>query len=245
MSEALATEHPADPFQQLAKAVYRTIVADLYTDIIPPQLKDPELIADRVHTAIAEIASMVPANAEEARIAQRVVTADAQAREAIRQSRQHFNDPIPAMKCLAQASLMMRTANAARAQLLRVQTARRKREANPITCNQDAWTIHATEGFLLAAAGHNVPDPPPPPEPEPEPPPPPTATDGDKAAKLDEAEHYAILYPKRAAEIRYHGGLPPNATYGPPDLKLMLQIISSTSPILQKIDQEYAHTFPA
>ena len=67
MSETPATEPPADPFQQLPKAVYRTIIADLYADIPPPHLTDPELIAERVHAAIAEIASMCPVNAEEAR----------------------------------------------------------------------------------------------------------------------------------------------------------------------------------
>ena len=37
--------------------------------------------------------------------------------------------------------------------LLRVQATRRKREAVPADCAQDDWTIHATEGFLLAANG--------------------------------------------------------------------------------------------
>jgi hypothetical protein len=240
MSDAPTTDTPADPFHQLPNAVFRTIIADIYSDVVPPTLTDAELIAERVRAAIAEIASMCPANAEEARIALRVVTADAQARDCIRHARMLFNDPTPAMKCQAQASLMLRTANASRAQLLRVQAARRKREADPATCNQDAWTIHATEGFLLAANGQQVPEPPPRPEPEPPAPPSPTATH--QTTQLAEAEHYAILYPNRAAEIRAHGGVPPIARYGPPDAKLILQIVSSASPILQQIDKEYAHT---
>jgi hypothetical protein len=75
MSQSTATEHPADPFQLLPKAIYRAIVADLYADIAPPTLTDPELIAERVHAAIGEIASMCPVNAEEARVAARVATA--------------------------------------------------------------------------------------------------------------------------------------------------------------------------
>ena len=67
MSESTATEHPADPFQLLPKAIYRAIVADLYADIAPPTLTDPALIAERVHAAIGEIASMCPVNTEEAR----------------------------------------------------------------------------------------------------------------------------------------------------------------------------------
>jgi hypothetical protein len=95
MSEAPATEPPADPFQQLPKAVYRTIIADLYADIPPPHLTDPELIAERVHAAIAEIASMCPVNPEEARIAARVVTADAQATDCIRHARASPTTPPP------------------------------------------------------------------------------------------------------------------------------------------------------
>ena len=154
MSDPPATEPPADPFQLLPKAVYRTIIADLYTDIPPPHLTDPELIAERVHAAIAEIASMCPVNAEEARIAARVVTADTQARDCIRHARALFNDHTPAMKCQAQTSHLMRTANAARALLLRVQAARRKRDSVQAAREQDAWTAHAAEGLLLAADGH-------------------------------------------------------------------------------------------
>ncbi len=237
MSHTTATEPPVDPSQLLPKAVYRAIVADLYADIPSPTLTDPELIAERVHAAIAEIASMCPVNAEEARIAARVVTADAQATDCIRHARALCNDPIPAMKCQAQASHLMRTANAARSLLLRVQAARRKREAVPATCEQDAWAIHATEGLLLAADGHAPVQPPP--RPPPEPASPPAAAD-DKFARYDEAEQYAVLHPRRAAEIRVYGGVPPTATYGPPAPETVLALIASTSPILQQIDQEYA-----
>jgi hypothetical protein len=230
MSEAPATEPQADPFQLLPKAVYRTIVADLYTDIPSPHLTDPELIAERVHAAIAEIASMCPVNAEEARIAARVVTADTQARDCIRHARALFSDTIPAMKCQAQASHLMRTANAARSLLLRVQVARRKRDSVQDTREQDAWTTHAAEGLLLAADSHATAEPPPPP-----------ATDDDnKFARYDAAEQYALMYPRRAAEIRACRGVPPTAAYGLPEPETVAALIASTSPILQQIDEEYA-----
>lgn len=244
MSDAQATEDPPDPLQLLPIAVFRTLVADIYATVPSPTLTAPELIADRVHSAIAEIASMVPANAEECAIALRAVIADAQAKDCVRQAREIFNDPTPSMKCQAQASLMMRTANAARSMLLRVQAARRKREAIPAACNQDAWTIHATEALLLSAAGHPTAAPPPPPEPEPTPEPPPQTAD-ERYASYNEAEHYAIIYPRRAAEIRAHGGVPPTARYGPPEAKLVSEIIASTSPILQQIDEEYKQPAPA
>ncbi len=245
MSDAPTAEPPADPFQLLPKAVYRTVVADLYAYVPPPHLTDPELIAERVHAAIAEIASMCPVNAEEATTAARVVIADAQARECIHDARTLPNDPTPAMKCHAQANHYMRTANAARSLLLRVQAVRRKREAIQATCEQDAWTIRAAEGLLLAADGQATAEPPPPP-PEPElPPPATTADDDDRFARYDAAEQYAVMYPRRAAEIRAYGGVPPTATYGPPDAETVQALIASTSPILQQIDQEYAALAPA
>src|SRR5215471_15449903 len=235
MSDAPTTEPLADPFQLLPKAVYRTIIADLYAGVPPPDLTDPELIAERVRAAIAEIAAMCTVNADEARIAARAVIADAQARECIRHARTLFNDPTRAMKSHAQANHDMRTANAARSLLLRVQAARRKREAVQAMREQDAWTIHATEGLLLAADGHAPAAPPP--GPPPEPPPRPATGDDDRFARCDEAEQYALLYPRRAAEIRAYGGVPPTATYGPPEPQTVAAIIASTSPILERIDK--------
>ncbi|MGC1413598.1 MAG: hypothetical protein WA864_32180 [Acetobacteraceae bacterium] len=233
MSAATATEPQTDPSQLLPKAVYRTIVADLHADLPSPTLSDPALIAERVHAAIAEIASMCPVNAEEARVAARVVTADAQSRDCIRHARADFNDPISAMKCQAQANHFMRTANAARSLLLRIQAARRKRDAVPAAREQDAWTAHAAEGLLLAADGHATAEPPP------------ATDDDDRFARSDAAEQYALLYPRRAAEIRAYGGLPPTAAYGPPEPETLSALIASTSPTLQQIDQEYAATAPA
>jgi len=243
MSEASATEPPADPFQLLPKAVYRAIVADLYADIPSPTLTDPERIAERVHAAIGEIASMCPVNAEEARIAARVATADAQARECIRHARAVLNDPVRAMKCHAQANLYMRTANAARALLLREQAARHRREAIEAARAQDDWTMHAAAGLLLAADGHPIVPPAPPPPPEP--PAPSAPDDDDRFARYDEAEQYAVIYPRRAAEIRAHGGVPPTARYGPPEPATVRALIASTSPVLRQIDRDYAQAGPA
>ena len=174
---------------------------------------------------------MCPVNAEEARIAARVVTADAQARDCIRHARALFNDPIPAMKCHAQANHFMRTANAARSLLLRVQAARHKREAIQATRDQDAWTITRRRGPPARRRR---------PAPTAPPPPPPATDDDDRFARYDAAEQYALLYPRRAAEIRAYGGVPPTATYGPPEPETVRALIASTSPILQQIDQEYA-----
>ena len=244
MKDAATTEPQADLREQLPNAVYRTIIADLYAFVPSPQLTDPDLIADRVHAAIAEIATMVPVNADEAQTALRVVIANAHAKECFRQARSLFNDPAAAMKCEAMANNLQRTANAARALLLRVQAARRKREAVQQACAQDAWTIHATEGYLLKAAGHPtavLPQPVNRPVTEPaSPSSAPAAPDDDKFARYDVAEQYAALYPRRAAEIRAHGGIPPTATWGRPDQETVTALLTSNSPLIQQIDQEHA-----
>lgn len=54
-----------------------------------------------------------------------------------------------------------------------------------------------------------------------------------------------MIHPRRAAEIRAHGGVPPTAAYGPPGPATVRALIASTSPILQQIDQEYALAAPA
>jgi len=228
--EALATDDPDDPIEQLPKAVYRCIIADLYAFVPSPDLTDPELIAERIRAAIADIASMVPVNAEEANIALRVVLADAQAKDCMRHARMHFNDTGVAMKCRAQANQCQRTANAARALLLRVQAVRHKREAIQKSCEQDAWTIHATESYLLAADGHRVAAPPPPPAPV-------TAAETGES-RHTAAELYAIMYPQRAAAIRACGGMPPDAGFDRPAPELLGELLASTSPVLKRIDEQ-------
>lgn len=230
MTKAAIAGDTATAIEQLPKAVYRTIIADLYAYVPPPGLTDPELIAERIRTAIAEIASMVPVNAEEACIALRVVIADAQAKDCIRHARMHFNDTNIAMKCQAQAAHCERTANAAHSLLLRVQAARHKREAVQKSCEQDAWSIHITESDLLAADG----------KPVPAPPPPRSTTDDTGGSGHTAAELYAIMYPQRAAAIRACGGMPPDARFDRPTPELLHELVASTSPALDQLDQEHS-----
>lgn len=51
-----------------------------------------------------------------------------------------------------------------------------------------------------------------------------------------EAEHYAMIYPDRAALIRADGGLPARVTFGPPGPELVYAIVNGTSPALLAAD---------
>jgi hypothetical protein len=48
-----------------------------------------------------------------------------------------------------------------------------------------------------------------------------------------EAEHYALIYPDRAALIRAHGGLPTRLTFGPPEPDIVAALVNGTSPALR------------
>jgi len=51
-----------------------------------------------------------------------------------------------------------------------------------------------------------------------------------------EAERYAILYPRRARQIRRLGGLPDDCDFGPPEPELVPFIVNGNSPALRALD---------
>lgn len=220
---------------QLDDAVYRDVVYRLHKELPPPDTDDPELVNQIIEAAIADIASMLPANSDEARIAVRTVVADARADECARHARSLFNDYAAAMKCLAVASHFTRAANAARALLHRVQAARRKHEAIPANCEKDCRTEDALVAFMAKAHRKTM-----------QPAPAQTApANEDPLAACTEAERYAILHPNRAAAIRAHGGVPPDARYAHPGPGLVADIVASTSDILVQIDQQFGQALAA
>ena len=239
MSDELPTDCP-NPFDQVSDSVFRYVVHCLYKDVLPPDVTEPAQVRLIIDAGIAAVASMIPANADEANIAVRVFTADANASACIGYAHQlaAAYEFVAAGKCRAQATQLHRTANAARALLLRVQAARRKREADRATCDKDAWHEHCVAGLMVAATKGT---PAPAPEPPPPPPAPAAAPDDDgKFARYDIAEQYAAIYPRRAAEIRAHRGIPAAATWGRPDPETVEALLASTSPLVLQADQDFA-----
>ncbi len=57
---------------------------------------------------------------------------------------------------------------------------------------------------------------------------------------LAEAEHYAVLYPERAALIRRMGRLPHDLAFGPPDADVVRALVTAHTPALAALDREYA-----
>jgi len=221
---------PPDLSLLLPRSTYWQLVHELQSYLPPPIDDTPEARAHRDRAAIADVASMLPANAEEARVAARSVAADAQAAACLRQARKYEAEDVAIfLKCSAQAASMIRLANSTRSLLARLQAARRKREADEAARTSDAWTEHAAVGLMADVVGLAAPEPPPPAS-EPQ-------ERQDSYSQLTEAEQYAINYPRRAAEIRACGGLPEPCRFGPPSAELVRAIVTGTSPILLELDR--------
>jgi hypothetical protein len=154
----------------------------------------------------------------------------------------HHTDVAVVMQFSAQAASMWRQSDSALRSLERLQEARRKRDSDPAAAGQAAWTEHCVQGFMADAlhggpAAFEPAPPPPPPEPEPEP----AASDGEPTRDpIKEAEFYAAIYPTRAVAIRRHGGMPPNATYPPPEDDIIHVLVTGRPPALLALDQEAA-----
>ena len=226
--------HPLDLSLQLPRDTFHQVIHTLCAALPPPVSDSPEDLIRRDNDAIARVASMLPANADEAHLAVQCIAAQAQATDCIRLARRHDIDTALVLRCNTLSLAMMRQASAARRLLLRVQAIRQKREANNATLDQAAWTEHAAMGLMANALGRT----PPAPIAQPAPPEPPhrhrqAAPVADLAA---EAEQYAIIHPRRAALIRAAGGLPANCDFGPPPPDLLPLIAHGTTPHLRALD---------
>jgi hypothetical protein len=131
-----------------------------------------------------------------------------------------------------QASRMDRDSQSGLRNLLRLQAERRKAE--------DALRPAAMErsGYWFKDSSLMAPQPPPllSPQPATEPKEPPRPA----LEQMEPAEQFAAIYPKRAALIRAHGGLPPDIDFGAPAPDLVAAIVASTSPIMLGLDEEVA-----
>jgi hypothetical protein len=232
--------HPADLTFQLPRDLYYLVVHQLRDMLPPPPVDSPDAEARCLNAAIAHVASLLPANADEADIAARYVGFAAYAKDCLRLARQYRDEPDLRrfLQCTAMAASTERQARGARMLLQRVQSERRKREADPKATDQAAWIEHCAAGLMadaLAAPGSPPVPEPPPPDPEPPAASEPLAEEP-QADLAAEAEQYAIIYPRRAARIRSLGRLPEPCDFGPPSQELVQAIVTGTSPALRDLD---------
>ena len=118
--------------------------------LLPPPLADtPELLYVRDHAAIARVGALKPVNANEADLAAQCVAARAQADDLLRLARLHAADIRLVARLNAQYMSMLRTATAVYKTLMRTQALRIAREKTEGAADQDAWTQHITEDYMM------------------------------------------------------------------------------------------------
>jgi hypothetical protein len=218
---------------QLPRDTYYQLIHTLRAALPDPITDSAEDIIRRDNAAMAQIACLLPANADEANLAAQYVAAQAQAFDYLRLARRTGMDTALILKCTAQSACMMRHAAGARRLLMRVQAERQKREADSVARDQAAWIEHCTIGLMADGLGRTPPAPMeelPPARSAPEP------EHTDTFSELGEAEQYAMIYPGRAALIRSLGGLPAKCDFGPPEPELVRAIVTGTSPTLRALD---------
>lgn len=225
---------PPDLSLLLPRSLYYQMMHELRRAMPPPVEDTPEALAHRQNAAIAQIAAMLPGNADEVEIAAECVGARTHARDCQQFAQAFRDDPAQFLRFHAQAASMLRQAQSARRWLQSLQAERRAREADPAAAGQAAWIEHCATGLMADALGLDRPPPPaPPPDPPASPLPEPAEPPRDTAA---EAERYAQIYPQRAALIRRLGRLPDNPSFGPPDEDLVCALVNGRSPALVALD---------
>jgi hypothetical protein len=239
--------HPApeqpDITRRLPRHIYYQVIHTLRATLAPVS-DTPEDLARRDNAAIAQVAALLPANADEANLAALYVAAGAYAMDCLRLARERAPDHVWVLKCGAQAASTMRQARATRSLLLRVQAERQKRQADQAAVDTAARTEHCAIELMAEALGTEAvgteaggAQPAAMPAAMAEPPAPnPVLTAAKPAGIVADAERYALSHRKRAALIRTLGHLPDKLDFGPLSPQLVAAIVTGNSPVLRSLD---------
>jgi hypothetical protein len=253
-SSAMSDQPPPyqlDPEMQLQRDIYYEAAQTLRGSLPPPIEDTPEGWLRRDRTAIATVASLVPASSAEARLAAHHVAAVAHSDEALRQAVQQAADRKRVAQLRAQSASMGREARGFLGSLLRLQAVRQKREATDASRDNADWTERSAFGLMteameimppapLPAAAPLTAAPSPPPAAELPPSrflPPQDYSEWSEEEKRQDrlsarASRYAILNTKNVQIIRKLGRLPDNCDFEPPDPELLHEIIHGNHPNL-------------
>ena len=228
MNTSPAPDSPPDPDAKLQREIYLHLISELMSMMPTPIDPGPDpdtALKRRIKTATAQVAAMLPANAEEVGLAVRVVAAAAHHDDCLRESVRLAADPKLALKLRAQANSMGREARGYRSLLLRLQKLREKHEADDKAREVAEWTEHCVAGLMTQAVAEipaeEI-----------------VAADTEKReAKLEAAaDRYAVVHPRRAQLIRRARGVPKECDFGPPGPTLLRAIVSGDSQHLRAAD---------
>jgi hypothetical protein len=136
---------------RLCRDLYYQVVHSLRVALPPPARAGVEDLVRRDNAAIAQVAAMLPGNAEEAGLAAIVVAANAHGLDCLRLARECQGDIALAVRCTAQSASMMRQSRGARILLLRLQTDRQRRDADNAARELAGWTEQSALGLMADA----------------------------------------------------------------------------------------------
>ena len=197
---------PPNPILLLPRDTCYQLVHTLRGMLPPPVTDTPEDLGRRDNAAIAQVACLMPVNADEANLAAEYVATNACAMDCLRLAQEHRGDAEFFLRFSARATIMMRQSRATRTLLLSVQAERRKLEADSVAADHAARTEQCAIGLLTDALGGVRPaamaEPPQPPPPAPQ-----QQAEESAADSIAEAEQYAAIYPQLAERIRTLGSL--------------------------------------
>lgn len=222
--DAPSAPTPADAALILPRATYYQVAHTLRRLLPPPITDTPEDAASRDIAVIAHVASLLPANPDEANLAAQYVAASAYALDCLRLARAHEDDPAYMLKCTAQSASMMRQAKGWRLALLRAQAARETRAADTAASDAATETERRALGLMADALAQA------PPASAPKQPP--------QRDPIVEAERYALSHRKRAVLIRSLGRLPDKLDVGVLPSEVVHAIATGTTPILRGLDRQ-------
>jgi hypothetical protein len=167
------------------------------------------------------VASLLPADADEAHLAAQYAAASAWALDCLRLARQFPDDAPHFLKCTAQSASMMRQARSWRAALLKAQAARKQRDKDTAAQTEHGALRQMAE--VLAA---------------------PQPAAAPKPSPIDRAERYALQHRKRARLIRRVGRVPDRLDFGPIPPEVVHAIATGDTPILRALDEKPRRSMP-
>lgn len=144
-----------DPQHSPPREVVEDIATMLRGALPPPADDTPTAWARRDLAAMETVVCLQPANAAEARLAVQFVALDAHSSDCLRQAREQHKQPKAALKCMAQATKMMRESKKALNLLMQLQARRRATAKFQAAANRAAWAEYNAlerKKYALAAA---------------------------------------------------------------------------------------------
>ncbi len=147
----METLPPPDPTIDLPVALYDQLVQTFMALLPRRPGETPEALRARTLVAVAKVAALLPADANEADLAAHWILARAQADQMLLLLRQHAGDTGLAKRLKVEYQSTVKMALSVHTHLIQVQADRRKRASIPTAANEDAWARHTAEQYMLAA----------------------------------------------------------------------------------------------